>query len=259
MAVEGEDVFGDGWRPDRVAVIAHWSPAARLSMSVRQLAAEFRTSDFDVVVVSSCEDPQPLRWPVGRPSRVLTLRKPNVGYDFGSWSAALAALPGIARAPHVVLANDSMAGPFAPLAPLLADFLASRCDVWGLTDTVEREPHLQSYFVGFRNQVLADRALRRFWANIRVERSKQDVIQRGEIGLSRLLRRRGYAARAAYPCHVFAPEGANPTIAHWDALLEAGFPFLKRELIRDPRVAPAGERAPGRIRAMFGEEVADWL
>jgi lipopolysaccharide biosynthesis protein len=258
-SVEGHDEFGQDWAPERVAVVAQWSASAKLSRSVCRLIEEFRAAEFDVVLVSACEDPSSLKWAVERPPGVLVLRKPNIGYDFGSWSIAMAARPKIAEARHVILANDSLIGPFAPLGPLLERFVATSCDVWGLTDTMQFGRHLQSYFVGYQHQVLKDAPLSRFWADRRVERTKDDFIWRGEIELSRVLHREGYLAKAAFPHQRIAPNGENPTIRQWERLLEAGFPFLKREVIRNPEVATKGDRAPAVVHALFGEHIADWL
>jgi Rhamnan synthesis protein F len=257
--VEDDDDRGSGWRPSRVAVVAQWSATPRLSKSTCQLVKEFSAAEFDVVVVSACEDPRPLEWSDGRPGRLLVLRKPNIGYDFGSWSIALQARPQIAEAEHVVLANDSMAGPFLSMQSLLSQFLTTQSDVWALTDTTQFGHHLQSYFIGFRNHVLADAVLHRFWFDVRVERSKDDVIRRGEIALSRMLHQEGYVTEAAFPYRRFAPDSENPAIMHWCELLHAGFPFLKRELIARPEVAPAASTAAAVVRDLFGQELLAWL
>ena len=55
----------------------------------------------------------------------------------------------VARPPSearlLLLANDSVAGPFAPLGPLLARVDFAMADIWGATDSRERGYHLQSY------------------------------------------------------------------------------------------------------------------
>jgi lipopolysaccharide biosynthesis protein len=259
VRVEGPDPFGPAWAPERVAVLAHWSPTAQLSRSVDALVGALRAVDYDVVVVSACEEPGPLRWPGGRPERVLVLRKPNIGYDFGGWSVALELLPSITAAPWAILANDSLVGPFAPLDDVLAGFHGARADVWSLTDTTQFGHHLQSYFLGFRGGVLAEPALHRFWADVRIEPTKDDVIHRNEIGLSRLLRREGYVVQAAFPHSLVVGDGENPTIRGWRPLLERGFPFVKREILRDPSVAPGGSAVREVVARTYATEVREWL
>jgi len=227
---------------------------------VAELVSQLQANDFEVVVVSSCEAPGPLVFPeLPAPDRLTVVRKPNLGYDFGSWSIGLAAVPEILGADRVLLLNDSMAGPFAPLGPLLGEFSATRADVWGLTDTYQFGYHLQSYCLGFAGGMLAERPLRRFWAHIRHETDKDQIIHRNEIGLSVLLRQEGYSLAPAFPHETVVGSGENPVIIGWRTLLLQGFPFLKREIIRDPDVAPGGQLAPQVVRELFGAELTDWV
>ena len=72
---------------------------------------------------SACEADDRLTWD----DRVVTddlvvVRKPNVGYDFGSWSVAMSLMPSIATSDRLIIANDSMVGPFVSLRPALEQF-----------------------------------------------------------------------------------------------------------------------------------------
>jgi lipopolysaccharide biosynthesis protein len=131
--------------------------------------------------------------------------------------------------------------------------------VYGLTDTKQFGYHLHSYFLGFTHGVLEEKPLRRFWMGIRQENSKQETITRNEIGFSRLLRREGYSSQAAFPCRQVVKPGENPTIRGWEKLLELGFPFVKREIVRTPWVAPNGDLVAGLVRRKFGVDIEEWL
>jgi hypothetical protein len=48
-------------------------------------------------------------------------------------------------------------------------------------------------------------------------------------------------------------------IAAWKTLLERGFPFIKREILRDPSVAPDGWTAPAVIESLLGIDVEEWV
>jgi lipopolysaccharide biosynthesis protein len=244
----------------RVAVIAHWSGRAQVSRSVCTLVREFQSFGYVVVVSSACETPDDLVWDTSVcTDELVVIRKRNVGYDFGSWSVALRLIPEIAQSGRVIIANDSMTGPFVTLRPLLERFESTSADVWGLTDSQQFEPHLQSYLLGFRGGVLADRTLRAFWDGVRDLPDKQEVIFKYEIGLSRLLREEGYVQVPAFSQELFVQPGQNPVIVGWKRLLERGFPFLKREILRDPTVAPDGETAPTVVSRLLGIDVAEWV
>jgi hypothetical protein len=245
--------------PDRVALLVHWSRSAKVSRSFRTMVRAFCDIGYQTVVVSACEAPEPLDWGGGLPPGVLVLRKPNIGYDFGSWAVGLGLLPSIASAPYVILANDSVVGPFTDLAGVVANFERTEGDVWGLTDTRQFFHHLQSYFLGFRHGVLAERPLQEFWAGVREERNKWEIIKHNELALSTLFYQEGYVTRSAFRADDVVAPGDNPVIRGWRPLLDLGFPFVKREIVREPAVAPHGELVAREVRSMFGVDLEDWV
>ncbi|MFN2518005.1 MAG: rhamnan synthesis F family protein [Jatrophihabitantaceae bacterium] len=245
--------------PRRAAVLVHWSPSPVLSRSVTALAGQLSGAGYRLVLVSACESPQRLDWRGQRPRDAVVIRKPNAGYDFGSWAVALHELPALARAERVILTNDSMAGPFASIAGILARFESCSADVFGLTDTRQFFRHLQSYFLGFIDGVLAEPPLAAFFADIRQEETKWDVINRYELGLNRLFRDEGYGFVAGFRADEVVPAGDNPVIRGWWRLLERGFPFVKREILRNPAVAPRAEWVSREVAAVFGQRIEEWV
>lgn len=244
---------------EKFAVIAHFSESPIVSRSVRRLVHEFAARAYVPVVVSACTSPDPLQWGGELPADAVVFRKPNVGYDFGSWAVGLAMLPQIATAPYVILANDSMVGPFAGLGPVLDKFESTAADAWGLTDSDQYLFHLQSYFLGFRGGILADKPLAKFWTNIRDERSKWNIILRNELALTPLLIERGYSVESAFPSSETVRPGENPVIRGWRELLDKGFPFVKREIIRDPSIAPGSAFVADAVYSTFGTDLTEWL
>lgn len=251
---------GDLGTPSHVAVLAHWSESPRVTRSFCTLVRELQEHSYQVVVSSAAEGVDTLQWSEGVDETALVVvRKPNAGYDFGSWSLAMHVIPDIAAADRVLVANDSMIGPFQPLRPLLQQFDETSVDVWGLTDTYQFGYHLQSYFFGFAGGILQDPPLRAFWVGICQEPTKADVIRRNEVGLGRLLWEEGYVQGAAYPFEELVAAGENPVIIGWRRLLERGFPFLKREILRNPLVAPGGASAAAVVRRLTGCELHEWI
>lgn len=245
----------------RVAVVVHWSDGPTVSRSAQTLLAEFLTAGFTTALVSSAECPQPLRFSrSGLTDRVTVYRRPNLGYDFGSWASFLHAHPGVREAPRVVLANDSLVGPFESIGGILADFDRCPTDVWGITGTTQDTAHLQSHLVGYKDGVLAEPALRRFWEGVRVETSKRALILRYEIGLSRLAFAEGYVLAAHFPWNWVTSLGQNPTSAGWRRLILQGFPFVKRELVlRPPPEVPDARDVPRVVRQRWGVDVFEWV
>ena len=259
VSVEGDDELGAATILEKVAILAHWSGSSRLSRSLTTTVVALVNAGYRVVLVSTSESPDPFEWGLEPPAGLTVIRRPNVGYDFGSWATAIDRYPQLADARRILLLNDSLVGPFATIEPLLAKFHASTADVWAVTDTSQFEYHLQSYVLGFTGQTLKEPQVRAFWRDICVERSKDDVIWRYEIGLSRLLRRERYGIDVAIPSRHLVPDGRNPAIIGWQRLLDRGFPFVKRELLTNPKVAPDGDLVPLDLRRRFDIDVSEWI
>ncbi|WP_341358833.1 rhamnan synthesis F family protein [Georgenia sp. M64] len=243
----------------RAALVAQYSRGNVMSRSLLELVRQLDDGGYRCVVVSTCESPEPLVWPGELPAATVVLRRPNLGYDFGSWAVALDRYPAVAALPRVILTNDSMAGPFAPIAPLLEAFDTGHTDVWSLTDSYQLGRHIQSFFVGFRDGVLAEPPFRTFFRKVRVEKEKMDVVHRYEVGLTRTCFGGGYSMSTQFRSNDLGVGAENPTLAGWQQLLAVGFPFVKRTLINDPSTAPGAENAAQVVRRRFGVELSDWL
>jgi lipopolysaccharide biosynthesis protein len=258
VRVEGVDHLASADPIDRVAIVAHWDEDGRVDRSTATLVAALIDHRYEVVLVSTAPDSGRLQG-LDDATRITTLRRPNVGYDFGSWATALARYPGIAAAEHVLLLNTSMAGPFAPIDHLIRQFEESPADVWSMTDSTQFHAHPQSYCLGFRRRCLEERPMVRFWREIRVEASRDAVIRRYELGLGRLLEEERYVVDVAIRSWKVVADGQNPTIVGWRRLLDLGFPFVKRQVLREPAVAPDGLMAPAELLTRFGVAVDEWL
>jgi len=163
--------------------------------------------------------------------------RPNAGLDFGAWQDLLRA--GCAEgASEILLANDSVFGPFADLRPLLAAMRARRLDAWGMVASTEGVWHLQSWFVCLSARALASPAVQRVLAQPFAAMSKPEIILHGELGLGTALRAVELSCAAAFEeprrNRLRRLARVNPMHLHWAWLLTSGtVPFVKVELLRD--------------------------
>ena len=246
-----------------LALYVHWSPNGAISAMVRRQVALWRAQGFGVVFISNAAPPA-ADWDAIAEDSVLRVRRRNLGHDFGAWRDALAlAVPRFGQPEELLLANDSVLGPFRPLGPLVAGWRAAGQGLFGMTESLAGGPHLQSYLLLARG-VRAVAAVAAHLAAQHNSRSKWRVVQRGEIGLSRrlvgldlpvgalfdyptLCRHTDTAWRATLGPRFAQPAALlryplNPTHHLWRPLVEAmGFPYLKRELLRQL----PGARTPG--------------
>jgi hypothetical protein len=187
----------------------------------------------------------------------------NVGYDFGAYKDGIAAVGDLNRVSRLVLMNDSVYGPFFPLASVLAGVDPSKTDVWGITDSWEHHYHIQSYFILFLEGALRSPAFHRFWRRFPYVNRKNWIIFYGEIKLTQLLTQSKLRASVLNPYWEVAkavlgklesrPDDLPPAherfLAHmhdllvrgnpvnqshffWDTLVtDFRCPFLKREVI----------------------------
>jgi lipopolysaccharide biosynthesis protein len=149
-------------------------------------------------------------------------------YDFGSWSFLLSRIDDdtLAQCDELILMNDSIYGPLFDLGAVFSNMEAHDCDFWGMSSSQEVVPHLQSYFLVFRNRVLRDRSFRGFFACVEKERSKLDVVVKYEIGLSKTLTGLGYSYRSFWQ----SKSPGNPT-KDWMQAVDSGVPFIKCSLL----------------------------
>lgn len=206
-----------------------------------------RAAGYRVVFVSAAEslreeDTQRLR----RCCEAIRM-KPNRGLDFAAWKLGLDLVPPLETLDSLLLMNDSVFGPFRPLAPMFRRMRRKQLDFWGITDSHEQGWHLQSYFLVFGRRVLRSQLFREFWYKSFAEMTKAQIIQQGEIALSKALVDAGFKGAALCPVETVAAWHArqgrwrsppnlevNPSLLYWDLLVtKYRCPFMKKEALRD--------------------------
>ncbi|TCZ62944.1 hypothetical protein [Roseicella aquatilis] len=263
-----------------VALYVHFAASGQVSEMVRRQLALLAGQGFAIVFITMAEAVPEADWQAARAQCALVAQRRNFARDFGAWQdLAAEARRRWPEATELLLANDSVLGPILPLAPVLDAMRAGGEGLFGLTESVQGGPHLQSYFLLARGPgAVAD--LLHFLTAMRMSHSKWLVVQRGELRLARWMRARGHrvaalfgyrrlaAAALADPAEraqlaashpklagldslppaareaLLLAQPLNPTHHLWLALVRRlGFPFLKTELIR---------RNPGRLPGVEG-------
>jgi hypothetical protein len=187
-------------RSHRLAVYAIYVPDGRLKDYHRALLDTLRNADYTTIVVNStitradslAEDA------LERAGAVIV--RSGAGRDFASWIVALAHFaPALEHADHLLLLNDSLIGPFGDFGSVLDALENDPADFKGLTDSVEREYHLQSSLMMLSRDALFSKAFLKFLLNFVPPTTRDSVVKEGEIGLSMQLRRAGIATASRVP------------------------------------------------------------
>ncbi|WAC29201.1 rhamnan synthesis F family protein [Ancylobacter sp. SL191] len=181
-----------------VALYAHFAPHSGVSdMVVRQLRA-YAGLGFRIVFISSAPRLDATDRAAIAEHVELILHRRNFGLDFGAWSDALALRPELLDgADELLLVNDSVLGPFSPLDDMMDRLRAGGDGLFGLTDSVQYAPHLQSYFLLARGEAAID-DVAGFLHDQRLTANKRVVIERFEVGLSEHMRDLGHRVASVW-------------------------------------------------------------
>lgn len=260
QVVNGDtDWLTSNYHPPKVAVVASWTATPVMSRSLSQYLFELERIGFPSLVINTSELEEDLVWPHGKPESTVIVTRPNVGYDFGSWAAALDYFPQVRKFDEVLLTNDSMVGPFAPLTEVLEAMTTSEADIFALTENLQHGLHMQSFFVCFRGGILEDRPWKNFFGRVREEASKDDIVQIYELGLTRTALRYGYSWLVMFPMEVLEGGIGNPTFERWELLLDCGMPLVKRSLVTHPQYPATIAEIEAGVKQRFGALLGDWM
>ncbi|GKY88630.1 hypothetical protein [Sinisalibacter aestuarii] len=120
------------------------------------------------------------------------IERPNFGRDFGSYKTGFLHLyqrGWEARCPRLVMVNDSVYYSTRGLAAFIEDLATCETEVLGATENYEIEYHLGSFCISMAGGILQSGRLRRYWRRYRLTDVRPLVIKRGELGLSKTLKR----------------------------------------------------------------------
>lgn len=242
----------------RVVVLAEYARNRELRPDAVAAGEAWAAAGWAVVIVAARD-----AWvgsitvPHGLPDDIVVLSRPNIGYDFGSWRDAFAGIDGLDEAGLVVLTNDSLLGPFAPLDDLTERIVDADADVWAATESHSGGHHLQSYLLAFRGGVLARPELREFLAGVRPLDTKRAVISTYERGLTRAVAAAGLRVHVEWPnADLGLAPSVNPSAWAGARLVERGLPFAKRSVRDSKDLRPQWEATVSTVQRVHGVELA---
>ena len=153
------------------------------------------------------------------------------GYDFAAWAHVLQLHHEIRAAQTIYLINDSVVGPIGQtkFSELVRRIRASKADVIGLTESLDRGWHFQSFFLTFKRLALQSTAFVDFVDSVVCYEDERDVISEYELRFASLLKRAGLECQSMFR----AIDARGSAGYQWRELIESGFPFVRAELFRN--------------------------
>jgi hypothetical protein len=182
----------------RLALYVHYSATGQVSEMVRYQLGLLGQFGFAIVFISMAARIPEDDWQRVRQLCALMVQRENFGRDFGAWRDLM---PEVRRRwpqpVELMLANDSVLGPIFPLAPIIEAMRAGGDGLFGLTESLQGGPHLQSYLLLARGETVVQ-DLMAFLLRLYVSHSKWLLVQTGEIRLARRMLQRGHRVAAVF-------------------------------------------------------------
>lgn len=256
----------------RVVVFVHFDSSGEVRPYVQHYVRSLNDAGCSVLFVSNAGKLRAEAIESIKPFCAGILVRRNVGYDFAAMREGLShfGLPH-ANTEMLIIVNDSVYGPLIPLNDMLARIDFEKADFWGATESWQSRYHLQSFFMVAGPRLMRHEAWSSFWDNVYSVPNKRWVITRYEVGITQWMLKRGIRCAAVWEYNDIVRDidpdtlrqydsseqvvdpvtlvrrtqsqriqecyvnriALNPTSDMWRQLLRAGFPFLKRELLRD--------------------------
>ncbi len=120
------------------------------------------------------------------------IERPNFGRDFGSYKTGFLHIfhrRWEGHCPRLLMLNDSVFYSEKRLPKFLNDMMASDIEVLGSTENFDIEHHMGSFCIAFGSVILRHKLFRKYWNSYRLTDVRPIVINRGELKLSKVLKR----------------------------------------------------------------------
>lgn len=167
----------------------------------------------------------------------------NVGFDAGAVKDVFHKYKCLIKScDEVIVVNDTFYGPFYPFSEIFSIMDTLDIDFWGLSshkggcfNGVSILPHIQSYFLVFKQSVVEDDRLFRFFECLDYPESYNDAVHKYEIGLSQYLYSLGYNSSSYLDIVgskiVNMYSGVIYSSHSYELLAQARFPIIKRKAL----------------------------
>lgn len=120
------------------------------------------------------------------------IERPNFGRDFGSYQTGFMHVfknNWHETCPRLLMINDSIFFSSERMPKFLNDLMTSEIEVLGATENYDIEYHLGSFCIAMSKSILKNDAILKYWHNYRLTDVRPRVIKRGELKLSKILKR----------------------------------------------------------------------
>lgn len=188
------------YRGKKFLIFATYPTEELLANHIR-LLKKFENRGYTIIVVSNSSGAKKVLTPLLDQPWIFVFRRP-FGRDFGCYKDCALMLyehhnkgGAIER---VILLNDSVVT-FEPGEDKIVDHLDNpNIHYAGITENYEFNYHVGSFMVAMSGEAFMSKRVTKFWKNYRPISTRRYSIHKGEMGLTRALKRSGYVPRVLY-------------------------------------------------------------
>lgn len=232
------NVVPDYDRP--VCFFCSYDKNSAIKKNVYYYLSELRSAGFDIIFISASNTISDSDLRNLSTLCVKIINRENSGYDFYGWKIGLREYPHYPLHKALLLANDSVLGPFFDIKDIISRLENKHADIVSMTNSLQFHPHLQSYFLYCKQPVTISKEFIDFFKKIVVLEFKMAIVRKYEVGFSQSLGQR-FKLLALYSLessldqieYLEKPkQWIDITHDLWEPLItELSFPFLKKRLV----------------------------
>jgi len=236
-----QEIFGDfsSFTNRDICLYSHFDYEDKVDDYVFYSLQALKQCGFEIIFISTCQ--QIDKSDVDKLSSLccVVIVRENFGLDFGGWAHVINRYPQILNAENLTIANDSVYGPLGDLSLFISRMNEEGYDFWGMTESYQIEPHIQSYYINFTKNVLQSSVFQSFWASYKHVKDKKKLIVKYEVSLTQILFKAGFSYGSVFGKgnSIVSVEGIyaiNPSHHLWYELIHKYHsPCVKVELLRD--------------------------
>lgn len=226
----------------RLLLYVHYNKYDELSGHVLYQLEQLRPLFSKLIVISNSQLTESATLTLKELGIDEVIQRENLGFDFAAWRDGMAHIgfEHLIDFDSVTLMNDTCFGPIWDISDLVESFeQRQNVDFWGMTNfrkTKYFEEHLQSYFISFKNHVVASEVFQKFWTSIKTFTDVQDVIDNYETRVTSVLTEAGYRYDAVFnTIESEAEDLIHPDFSYYRPIstLEHKVPFIKLKAFTD--------------------------
>jgi len=217
-------------REEVALFVTHSRDGRTIRPHVEHYARALCAEGIDVILIVASDSPRVgVAADLARLLSGLYVRE-NIGFDFAAWSHVMQIEPSVFRANGLYIINDSLYGPFnqADFHRIIGRMRASESDIVGLTESLDKGRHLQSFFICMKRRAFSNPKFHAFWRDVRSYADKQEVIDLYEVTFTGTMQEAGLVCSSLFPNNT----PSNMMIDAWRELIEQGLPFVKASVLK---------------------------